>query len=521
LSSHSLFAEVLLNEAKVADDIPWPLTHLFRLCPHAKELMWYNAAEGIWNEAQGGNGSTLLRHYVTTMLQRLLKTYSTRKARRFELEDSRFDIGNKTFREGVEACLRSHLTVASDFCLDPESSRRYVNFGGLAWDRDTEAFVPTEPDMLISRTTGWVYKGFDNPGKELVDNALALIRQEQDEAGLDAPAAVSEDAQRMLTEVAEKMPELAFWHQVTSEWESVIYLLTHLARGVFAVPIAEALFVRSSGRSGKDSSCNIMCSLLGTYSYSLSCDSLCSIPSPDAPSPTIASLRARRFVAVREVSDAKMQASVFKRLCDPVSELSGRNLYENITRFRPQFLAFFCSNAPIQFDKMDSAVRARTAIIDYASIFTSCPTEANHRAWRDLSSAVQAFKPGMWWLMTRVYHHLLKGRSMRNVLPVPEASRESAELDCREGTAAVWESFLARSIAPAKGPVEATPASDLDSTVSKSMGVEPAAVQLYLQGKGFEKVRCKTRGRNVYFYRFNFIVGGMKTLIPSYVRLAV
>ena len=53
------------------------------------------------------------------------------------------------------------------------------------------------------------------------------------------------------------------------------------------------------------------------------------------------------------------------------------------------------------------------------------------------------------------------------------------------------------------------------------MGVEPAAVQLYLQGKGFEKVRCKTRGRNVYFYRFNFIVGGMKTLIPSYVRLAV
>ena len=102
--------------------------------------------------------------------------------------------------------------MACDFCLDPESSRRYVNFGGLAWDRDAEAFVPTEPGMLISRTTGWVYKGFDNPGKELVDNALALIRQEQDEAGLDAPAAVSEDAQRMLSEAAEKMLELAFWH---------------------------------------------------------------------------------------------------------------------------------------------------------------------------------------------------------------------------------------------------------------------------------------------------------------------
>jgi hypothetical protein len=521
LSSHSLFAEVLLNEEKVADDIPWPITHLFRLCPHAKELLWYNSAEGVWNEAQGGNGSTLLRHYVTMMLQRLLTTYSTRKSRRFQMEDCRFDIGNKTFREGVEACLRSHLTVASDFCLDPESSRRYVNFGGLAWDRDTEAFVPTEPGMLISRTTGWSYQEFDNPAKELVDSALALIRAEQDEAGLNSPAAVSEEAQEMLAEAASKMPELAFWHQVTSEWEAVIYLLTHLARGVFAIPIAEALFVRSSGRSGKDTSCNIMCSLLGTYSYSLSCDSLCSIPSPDAPSPTIASLRARRFVAVREVGEAKMMASVFKRLCDPISELSGRSLYDSPIRFKPQYLTFFCSNSPIKFDNVDAAVRARTAIIDYASIFTSCPTEANHRAWRDLSSAIHTFRPGTWWLMERAYHHLLKGRSMRNVLPVPEASRESAELDCKEATTAVWESFVARSLLPVKGPVEATAAPELESTVSRMMGVEAAAVQLYLQGKGFERVRCKTRGRNIYFYRYNFIIGGMKALTPLYVKLVV
>ena len=79
--------------------------------------------------------------------------------------------------------------------------------------------------------------------------------------------------------------------------------------------------------------------------------------------------------------------------------------------------------------------------------------------------------------MTRVYHHLLKGRSMRNVLPIPEASRESAELDCKEVAAAVWESFLARSLVPAKGPVEATPAHELDVTVSRMMGVDAAAAQ--------------------------------------------
>ena len=75
-----------------------------------------------------------------------------------------------------------------------------------------------------------------------------------------------------------------------------------------------------------------------------------------------------------------MVASVFERLCYPVSELSGNHLYDSIISFRPQYLTFFCSNAPIQVDKVDSAVRARTAIIDYVSIFTSCPTEANRRA---------------------------------------------------------------------------------------------------------------------------------------------
>ena len=126
----------------------------------------------------------------------------------------------------------------------------------------------------------------------------------------------------------------------------------------------------------------------------------------------------------------------------------------------------------------------------------------------------------MWWLIIRVYHHLLKGRSMRNVLPIPEASRESAELDCREATAAVWDSFLARSLVPAKGPTDATPAAELDSAVSRSMGVEPAAVQLYLQGNGFERVRSKARGRAEYFFRYNFIIAGMKALTPSYVKLA-
>jgi hypothetical protein len=53
LSSHIMFAEIVLNEAQVSDDIPWPVTELFRLCPHAKELLWYDpeairVARGCW-----------------------------------------------------------------------------------------------------------------------------------------------------------------------------------------------------------------------------------------------------------------------------------------------------------------------------------------------------------------------------------------------------------------------------------------------------------------------------------------
>ena len=127
----------------------------------------------------------------------------------------------------------------------------------------------------------------------------------------------------MLDEASRSMPELRFFVDLVKEWELVIYLLTHLARGAFAVPMAECLFVRSVGRSGKDTTAKLMCALLGTHSQSVSYDSLCCMTNPEAPSPRFASLRARRFVAVREVGEQKMLPSVHKRFCDPNSELSG------------------------------------------------------------------------------------------------------------------------------------------------------------------------------------------------------
>ena len=53
-----------------------------------------------------------------------------------------------------------------------------------------------------------------------------------------------------------ELSALQFWFDFTREWEGVLYELTHATRGLFGIPMAEALYVRGSGRKGKDTVCN-------------------------------------------------------------------------------------------------------------------------------------------------------------------------------------------------------------------------------------------------------------------------
>ena len=102
----------------------------------------------------------------------------------------------------------------------------------------------------------------------------------------------------------------------------MLYELSHVARGLFGILMAEALYVRGSGRNGKDTACNAMQKVGGTYVQSISCDSLCNITSADGPSPTFYSVRGRRIVCVREVAtDAKILPAVYKKFTDPFSEI--------------------------------------------------------------------------------------------------------------------------------------------------------------------------------------------------------
>jgi hypothetical protein len=124
--------------------------------------------------------------------------------------------------------------------------------------------------------------------------------------------------------------------------------------------------------------------------------------------------------------------------------------------------------------------------------------------------------------MKTVYRHLLRGRPLRNVAPVPESCTQAMALDCQARSDGAGEVFLATRVAPARGPSDATPACEFEEAVAMEMAIDRAAVGLWLQSRGFERARSKAgpSRRNVHLYRFNSTVGGVKSLSPHYVRLA-
>ena len=79
--------------------------------------------------------------------------------------------------------------------------------------------------------------------------------------------------------------------------ESTLFELSLLVKGVFGGTQAAALWTRGVGRNGKDTLCNIMQAVLGSYAVSMAAQTLSRIRDPSAPSPAYALCRARRFVA--------------------------------------------------------------------------------------------------------------------------------------------------------------------------------------------------------------------------------
>ena len=199
LTSHDVFARLLVTEPMISEDVPWPLSDLFKLPLLATNYVWYDAPRHIWVEG-GSNGVSRLKAYITQMLQRRLCGYEVGNHLEIAVQ-RRNEFGNRAFREGVESCLRELLFADQEFHLEPAESLRYLSFeGGQTWDRETESWTRTRPDMLISRSTSWRYQECTHPAKEKVDRALAMVRASQDDRGVHLPSMVPDDAVHILDE---------------------------------------------------------------------------------------------------------------------------------------------------------------------------------------------------------------------------------------------------------------------------------------------------------------------------------
>ena len=120
-----------------------------------------------------------------------------------------------------------------------------------------------------------------------VDRALTLVRASQDERGLHLPSLVPDEAAQLLDEARQEFPELQFWFDFTREWEGALYELTHAERSLFGILMAEALYVRGSGRNGKDNVCNTFKTVGGSYVHSITCSTLCQTSEPYSASPML------------------------------------------------------------------------------------------------------------------------------------------------------------------------------------------------------------------------------------------
>jgi hypothetical protein len=415
--------------------------------------------------------------------------------------------GNVPFLNNVAAAILTELKMHDGFEFDPVQSLRYLNFRNGCWDRDADALVPTRPDMYITHCTGWSYQDFQHPELDSLDKALERVRREQGE-DLSKEYTMSPELEDEFTRIGATMPELQVYYEWLDDLATVVYILQHETRAVFGKPMAEHLVIRSSGRGGKDTYVDKIASLIGTYFHTVEYDQLCTVKDGDKPSPVLSELPGKRVMAVRECGEQKMQASTFKRICDPSSTMQARALYKDTVTFHAYSLPILLTNGSLEFTKKDDACDARIACIEFRKVFTNKATAANEVRCKDIRPFFPDWRVGTFAVLKLVYKHLMKDRHMRNVAPIPPAcvlARNANIVDQAKGR---LRSILMENITPVDKPEKATVPLDVDKFMATAMEIERKNIRTTLQGLGMDQKQAKYKSGKGYAqplcYRFKF-----------------
>ena len=115
---------------------------------------------------------------------------------------------------------------------------------------------------------------------------------------------------------------------------------------------------------------------------------------------------------------------------------------------------------------------------------------------------------------------MLRGHAPRNVCPVPAGSLQQKALDCADANTEQFERFLGK-IEQARTPKDASTKEEVDAYAASTCGLAVSEASIYLNGKGFLKVR-RDRGlqRNLYFYQYAFVDRDGQKQRPQFLKIA-
>jgi hypothetical protein len=536
LTQHGIFADLVCLEERISDECPFSIDQLFKQPTDDTHMTFYD--NHLWKK-DNVHGKSSMQPLIEAIILRTVQYYDANrwadvrdgKARgRFKAWGHMMRFRNVTFLKDVAEYIRIRLRC-DRWELDPLSSDRYLNFdGGKTYDSLDDRWVDTHPDMRISLTTGWTYQGHLNGSpeqktlKQRLVTAIQAVAEEHSRRPLDEPFVMSPELESEFDELAKEFAPLRLFYDWVQEWGVVMYLLQHLARATFAVKMAEALIVWSSGRSGKDTTVNMMETILGFYACTINHDALCGQKDSEGVCPQLDTTRAKRYIAVREIRKGKkIDTKTFNALCDPNSVYITRGLYKSATASRARGLLCICCNELPELTTVNRAAIERTAIIQYQSIYASTVAEAGTKIVdTDMRSKIDDMRSGIFWLLKEVFRQLLRGRNnMRNVLPRPMACSNVLRLGTETVEAVELKEAVAQYLQKATGwPLRVPQVHEIDKFLATMLNRSEQDIHVSLQGLHMIIQRRKSNGANVYSYQYNFTSNGKKDVIPCWVKIS-
>jgi phage/plasmid-associated DNA primase len=485
------YALIVATEAVAYPGRPWRVKDVFKHSERG-QYAFYDREANAW-VAAGDLGRNVLLDVIGDVLQRRLGNFLEAQEqdpgqgamhilRRGE-SDPTYDYA--PLLERVEKLLRAPLTDPG-FELDGEGTRRYLRFTNGVYDRVTDSFGPNGPEL---RTTGcvnwaWTGSGLGEDVERRLDDALTAwqaAEQNNCQSALSAAGALLDD-------LAESVPDLRFVHSLLGTWPRTVYCLKHMSRATFALPYTEWLCTRGPGGNGKDTLANRMAEFLSGYSVTLACEALTQARSLDAPSQTLLSLRAKRWVSVRELSGSdRLRGHIIKTLSDAKARVKARGLWGRDCVFSPHWLLYLCTNSPQEFDEGSNlGLGRRLRLLDMPFRFTATPSAANERQLiADLEEKFPTWNASLFHLLRAVLKTFLSSAA-NGVTPIPEEVAENGANELHEEWMTKLAAFVEARVRPTDDGARAATAADVrQAYLAATPGLDKKSVGLRLASGGF------------------------------------